>query len=81
VVVERDADPTAAGLGGADPLTRRELEIAELAAAGRTSKEIAASLFLSARTVESHLLRVYAKLGVRTRAELSSVLGGRAESR
>jgi DNA-binding CsgD family transcriptional regulator/tetratricopeptide (TPR) repeat protein len=76
VGVERDGDPTAAGLGGADPLTRREREIAELAAAGHTSKEIAARLFLSARTVESHLLRVYAKLGVRTRAELSSVLAG-----
>jgi DNA-binding CsgD family transcriptional regulator len=72
--VERSVRPGAAGLTGPDPLTRREREIAELAAAGLSSKDIAARLFVSARTVESHLLRVYTKLGIRTRAELAAVL-------
>jgi DNA-binding CsgD family transcriptional regulator len=65
---------TAAGLGGADPLTRREREVAELAAKGLTSKVIGERLYVSTRTVESHLLRAYTKLGVRTRAELAELL-------
>ncbi len=56
------------------PLTRREREIAAFVAAGRTSREVAESCFLSVRTVETHLARVYDKLGVRTRAELAEAL-------
>jgi ATP/maltotriose-dependent transcriptional regulator MalT len=56
-------------------LTRREAEIATLAAAGRSSKEIATRLFLSPRTVESHLHHVYVKLGVTDRAGLAGILG------
>jgi DNA-binding CsgD family transcriptional regulator len=52
----------------------RERQIAKLAAAGVPSKEIADQLYLSARTVDNHLLRVYAKLGVAGRAELSAAL-------
>jgi DNA-binding CsgD family transcriptional regulator len=55
-------------------LTSRERQIAKLAAAGVPSKEIADQLYLSARTVDNHLLRVYAKLGVAGRAELSAAL-------
>jgi DNA-binding CsgD family transcriptional regulator len=55
-------------------LTRREMEIASLAAEGLTSAAIAARLVLSVRTVESHLYRAFAKLGVRTRAELPGAL-------
>jgi DNA-binding CsgD family transcriptional regulator len=55
-------------------LTTRERQIAKLAAAGVPSKEIADQLYLSARTVDNHLLRVYAKLGVAGRAELSAAL-------
>jgi len=58
-----------------DPLTRREREIAVLAADGRTSREIADRLALSARTVENHLARVYAKLGITGRADLAAALG------
>lgn len=65
---------TASGLGGPDPLTRREREVAELAAKGLASKAIAEQLYVSTRTVESHLLRVYTKLGVRSRAELADTL-------
>ena len=45
-----------------------------LAAQGKTNREVAAALFLSERTVESHLTRVYAKLGVRSRTELARTL-------
>jgi DNA-binding CsgD family transcriptional regulator len=58
-----------------DPvLTARERQIAKLAAAGVPSKEIAEQLFLSARTVDNHLLRVYNKLGVSGRNELAAAL-------
>jgi DNA-binding CsgD family transcriptional regulator len=56
------------------PLSSREREIADLAAAGVQSKEIAAALFISVRTVNNHLQKIYAKLGVRSRAELRAVL-------
>jgi DNA-binding CsgD family transcriptional regulator len=55
-------------------LTIRERQIAKLAAVGVPSKEIADRLYLSARTVDNHLLRVYAKLGVAGRAELAGAL-------
>ncbi len=55
-------------------LTSRERQIAKLAAAGVPSKEIADKLYLSARTVDNHLLRVYAKLGVSGRTELAAAL-------
>jgi DNA-binding CsgD family transcriptional regulator len=58
-------------------LTRREREIAELAAAGRTSPEIGRALGISARTVDNHLGRVYCKLGVHGRSALASVFDGR----
>jgi DNA-binding CsgD family transcriptional regulator len=56
-------------------LSRRELEVALLAAEGARTAEIAASLFLSAKTVEQHLSRVFSKLGVRNRAELGARFG------
>ena len=52
------------------PLTNRERDIAVLAVEGLTSREIGARLFLSFRTVENHLQRIYTKLGVTGRAEL-----------
>ncbi len=58
---------TAAG----DELTPTERRIAELVAKGKTNKEVAAQLFITPRTVEGHLTRIYAKLGVRSRAELA----------
>jgi DNA-binding CsgD family transcriptional regulator len=57
------------------PLTARELEIAELVAAGRTNKEIAEQLVLSPRTIEAHLRNIYGKLGVRSRVELARTAG------
>ena len=52
-------------------LTDRERQIARLAANGVPSREIADQLYISTRTVENHLQRVYAKLGVTGRAELA----------
>ena len=56
------------------PLTPREREVALLAARGLTSREISDRLFLSTRTVEGHLQRVYNKLGVSNRAGLAHTL-------
>jgi DNA-binding CsgD family transcriptional regulator/tetratricopeptide (TPR) repeat protein len=55
-------------------LTPTELRIAELAAAGSQNKEIAGALFVSVKSVEASLSRVYAKLGIRSRVELASRL-------
>jgi DNA-binding CsgD family transcriptional regulator len=55
-------------------LTPAEQRVASLVAKGRTNAEVAASLFLAERTVASHLTRVYSKLGVRSRTELSRKL-------
>jgi DNA-binding CsgD family transcriptional regulator len=52
-------------------LTAAEQRVAELAAQGRSNKEIAGSLFVSVHTVEVHLSHAYAKLGVRSRAQLA----------
>ena len=56
-------------------LTAREREIALLVAAGRTNREVAEQLVLSARTIEAHLRNVYGKLGVRSRVELTRAVG------
>jgi DNA-binding NarL/FixJ family response regulator len=52
----------------AELLSRRELEVLELVAAGTTNREAAARLFISEATVKTHLLHIYAKLGVTDRA-------------
>jgi DNA-binding NarL/FixJ family response regulator len=56
----------AAGSDG--PLSQRELEVLQLVAAGTTNREAAARLFISEATVKTHLLHIYAKLGVGDRA-------------
>lgn len=56
-------------------LTEREREIAELAAGGKRTKEIAEQLFVSIRTVETHLGRIYRKLDISSRAALPRALG------
>ncbi|WP_455769132.1 helix-turn-helix domain-containing protein [Kitasatospora purpeofusca] len=51
-------------------LSRAELRVAELAARGRTNRQIAHELFLTVSTVEQHLTSSYRKLGVKRRADL-----------
>ncbi len=58
-------------------LTATERQIAELVAEGRSNKEVAAALFVSVKTVEANLSRVYAKLGIRSRAALATRLTDR----
>jgi ATP/maltotriose-dependent transcriptional regulator MalT len=53
-------------------LTRRELEVIEFVAAGKTNREIADELFLSTRTVDRHVSRIFEKLGVNSRAAAAS---------
>ena len=55
---------------GPGALTKREREVARLAADGLTAREIGQRLFIGERTVETHLANAYAKLGVRSRVEL-----------
>jgi DNA-binding CsgD family transcriptional regulator len=57
--------------GDRDALTPTEQRVAELAAEGRSNREIAAELFVSERTVEANLTRAYRKLGVRSRTQLA----------
>jgi DNA-binding CsgD family transcriptional regulator len=54
------------------PLSRRETEIAEHVAKGLTNKQIATALFLSERTVESHVQNILGKLGFRTRSQIAT---------
>jgi DNA-binding CsgD family transcriptional regulator len=54
-----------------DGLTPAERRVAALVAEGRTNREVAAALFVTERTVASHLSHVYAKLGLRSRTELA----------
>src|SRR5690606_11399494 len=69
------ATPAFVDTAPAVTLSRREREIAGLVADGRASREVADELIIGVRTVESHLARVYAKLGVRSRHELADALG------
>jgi DNA-binding NarL/FixJ family response regulator len=57
-----------------DQLTSQELQIAEMAATGLSNREIGQKLYLSHRTVESHLYRIFPKLGVTSRSQLRLAL-------
>jgi DNA-binding NarL/FixJ family response regulator len=72
------------GLRHARPghLTEAEWRVAELAASGLTNREVAAKLFISPKTVEANLARVYRKLDIHSRAELGARFGvGHAPAR
>ncbi|GLW99614.1 AAA family ATPase [Microtetraspora sp. NBRC 16547] len=60
------------GLAPEVPLTRRELEVLRLVAQGRTNRDIAAELFISAKTVSVHVSNILPKLGVSTRGEAAA---------
>ncbi|WP_421118717.1 LuxR C-terminal-related transcriptional regulator [Aquihabitans daechungensis] len=67
--------PALVSADGAVPLSTREREVASLAGSGLTSQEIADRLYLSIRTVDNHLQKAYAKLGVNKRDQLAAALG------
>jgi DNA-binding NarL/FixJ family response regulator len=69
------ARPRRRVLGGVESLTASERRVADLAAAGRTNREIAQELYVTLKTVEVHLSNAYRKLDIRSRRELPDVLG------
>jgi ATP/maltotriose-dependent transcriptional regulator MalT len=62
-------------------LTASEQRVAELAACGLTNRDIAAAVFISPKTVEANLARIYRKLGIHTRAELGRIIGQQTETK
>jgi DNA-binding CsgD family transcriptional regulator len=68
------ARPRRDRITGRDALTASELRVARLAAEGRTNREIAEALWVTLRTVETHLSHSYAKLAISSRGELSAAL-------
>ena len=66
--------PAAAGDSGIGSLSKRELEVAELITDRMTNQEIAEKLFLSKKTVESHIRNVFVKLGASSRVEVARVV-------
>ena len=70
------ARPRRSALSGVDALTASELRVCQLAADGMTNAEIAQTLFVTRRTVETHLGNAYRKLDIKSRAELPGALKG-----
>jgi DNA-binding CsgD family transcriptional regulator len=67
--------------GAVDQLTAQELQISRFVAEGMSNKEIAAHLFLSPRTIDSHLRNVFSKLGITSRTQLARIpLDGSSEA-
>ncbi len=72
LALERDARPDVPGARTADPLTRREREVAVLLAEGLSNKEIAARLVVAQRTAEGHVENILSKLGLTSRAQVAA---------
>jgi DNA-binding CsgD family transcriptional regulator len=66
--------PARDAFAGLDALTPQELQIARAVASGRNNVEVSAALYVSRKTVEAHLTRIYRKLGIRSRVDLTRVL-------
>jgi DNA-binding CsgD family transcriptional regulator/tetratricopeptide (TPR) repeat protein len=69
------ARPRRLHLTGRDALTPSELRVAVLAGGGRTNNEVAQALFVTPKTVDTHLTNAYAKLGISSRRDLAAALG------
>ena len=74
VSVHRRSAPGQGGSIGLESLTGREMEVAELVLDRRTNREIAEELFLSTKTVETHIRNIFNKLGVSSRVEVARTL-------
>jgi DNA-binding CsgD family transcriptional regulator len=69
------AHPRRLRMTGRDALTPSELRVAHLVAEGRTNAEVAQALFVTPKTIDTHLSRSYTKLGISSRRELAEALG------
>jgi DNA-binding CsgD family transcriptional regulator len=78
--VAAGARPRRPDMSGRAALTPRELRLARMAADGLGNREIAEALFITRKTVETHLARAYRKLGIASREELAAALGEREVS-
>ena len=74
ILTEAGARPRRLALRGRDALTPRELRLADMAARGMTNREIAEALFITTKTVETHLRHAYDKLGISSRRGLAEAL-------
>jgi DNA-binding CsgD family transcriptional regulator len=72
------ARPRRDRLSGTEALTASELRVARMAVEGKSNPEIAQALFLTRRTVETHLTHAYQKLGIGSREELATALSASA---
>jgi DNA-binding NarL/FixJ family response regulator len=72
----KSTTPPARAAGASEELTAQESQVAQLARDGLSNPEIGARLFISPRTVEYHLRKVFTKLGVSCRSQLDRILPG-----
>ncbi len=72
-VVRGMRKPTSEGTGGLDTLTSRERQVLRLLATGSSTRETAAHLMISPKTVETHRVRIYQKLGCKSAVELTRI--------
>jgi DNA-binding CsgD family transcriptional regulator len=75
--IDQELPRIAAARSGGE-LTEAEQRVADQITGGATNRETAAALFISVRTVETHVASIYRKLGVRTRSELRRTLSVRS---
>ena len=73
-LIAAGARPRREALSGPGPLTASERRVADLAADGLTNRQLAQTLFLSPKTIEMHLGRIYRKLEIASRGELAGAL-------
>jgi DNA-binding CsgD family transcriptional regulator len=77
--VRRRVQPPQTPQTGWPALTRAELQVARLVTQGKTNREIAEHLFISPHTVSAHLRHIFDKMGVKSRGQLTSIAGDRAD--
>jgi DNA-binding NarL/FixJ family response regulator len=74
---KRGRDAIGDGIGS---LSEREDDVARLVAEGMTNKKIAAELYLSEKTIEKHIARIFDKLGVSKRTQIAAAIGRESEA-
>jgi DNA-binding NarL/FixJ family response regulator len=74
-LIDAGARPRRTPLSGPDALTPSERRVADMACEGLSNRQIAQALFLSLKTIETHLTHIYQKLDITSRRQLASALG------